>query len=137
MIVVGQLPRAAHNAPLHLFSASPELIGFGQIAYRRRSAETSLLLRQLTERLRVEGFAMTYTMEDFKRQYVKDHFAQLTQEEQREALEALSPERLRELLQALPLEERLAGLSEEQVRQLLDRLAAGRTTRPRKPRRKR
>src|SRR5439155_4156578 len=93
VIVAGQLPRAAHNAPLHLFSASPELVGFGQVAYRRRSEETSLLLGQLFERLRGEGFAMSFTMEDFKRQYVKEHFAKLTPEEQQEVLQALPPEK--------------------------------------------
>lgn len=145
VIVAGQLPREAHNAPLHLFSASPELVGFGQAAYRQRAAETSLLLGQLFERLREEGFAMSFTMEDFKRQYIKEHFSQLTPEEQREALERLSPEHRREVLQSLPPEERLAGLSpearlaglsEEQVRQLLDQLAAGRAAPSRKPRRK-
>jgi hypothetical protein len=137
VVVAGQLPREPHNAPLHLFSASPELIGFGQGAYRRRSEETSLLLGQLFERLRMEDFAMAFTMEDFKRQYIKEHFAQLTPEEQREALERLSPEHRRELLQAMPPEERLVGLSEEQVRQLLERMTTGRTAQPRKPRRKR
>ncbi len=136
VVVAGELPREPHNAPLHLFSASPELVGFGQIAYRQRSEQTSLLLRQLFERFREEGFAMSYTMEDFKRDYVKEHFAKLTPDEQREALERLSPAHRRELLQTLPPEERLAGLSEEQIRQLLDRLAAGRTAQPRKPRRK-
>jgi hypothetical protein len=145
VIVAGQLPREAHNAPLHLFSASPELVGFAQSAYRRRSEDTSLLLGQLIERFREEGFAMSFTMEDFKRQYIKEHFPQLTAQEQREALERLSPEHLREVLQALPPEARLAGLSpearlaglsEEQIRQLLDQLAAGRAARPRKPRRK-
>src|SRR5436190_9228051 len=87
VVVAGEWPREAHNAPLHLFSASPELVGFGQSAYRRRSAETSLLLGQLFERLRGEGFTMTFTMEDFKRQYIKEHFAQLTPQEQREVLE--------------------------------------------------
>src|SRR6266542_6669212 len=37
VLVAGQLPREARNAPLHLFSASPELIGFGSGAYRQRS----------------------------------------------------------------------------------------------------
>jgi hypothetical protein len=36
VIVAGKLPREAHNAPLHLFSASPELVGFASGAYRRR-----------------------------------------------------------------------------------------------------
>ena len=61
VVVAGDLPREAHNAPLHLFSASPELVGFGRGAYRRRSERTSLLLGQLFERFRAEGLAMTYT----------------------------------------------------------------------------
>jgi hypothetical protein len=63
VIVAGELPREPQNAPLHLFSASPELVSFGQSVYRRRTADTSLLLRQLFERFQKEGFTMTYTME--------------------------------------------------------------------------
>jgi len=146
VLVAGELPREAHNAPLHLFSASPDLVGFGSGAYQRRSAQTSRLLGQLFERLQEEGFAMSFTMEDFNRQYIKDHFARLTPEERREALERLSPEDRREVLQALPPEERLAGLSpearlaglsDEQIRQLRKQLATGRRGQPRKPRRER
>jgi hypothetical protein len=35
VVVAGELPREAHNAPLHLFSASPELVDFGGGNYRR------------------------------------------------------------------------------------------------------
>ena len=89
---------------------------------------------------------MVYTMDDFKRQYIMEHFAQLTPQERREALQRLSVESRRELLQllspedrlaGLSLEERLAGLSPEQIRRLLEQLAAGGTAQPRKPRRKR
>jgi Mg/Co/Ni transporter MgtE len=79
---------------------------------------------------------MVFTMEDFNRQYIKEHFAQLTPEEQREALQALPPEQQQEVLQALPLERRLAGLSPEQIRQYLDQLVASRTAPPGKSRRK-
>lgn len=137
VLVAGELPREPHNAPLHLFSAAPALVGFAGAAYRRRSEYTSRLLAQLFERLRGEGLTMTYTMEDFNRQFIKEHFAKLTPEEQREALERLSPENRRELLQALLPEGPLAGLSREQIRQLLEQLAAGRTAQPRKSRRKR
>jgi hypothetical protein len=139
-----ELPEEAHNAPLHLFSAASSLVEFGGSAYQRRSEQTSRLLGQLFEKLRGEGFAVSFTMEDFNRQYAMEHFSRLTPEEQRKALERLSPEQRREVLQALPPEERLAGLSpearlaglsEEQVRQLLDQLA-GRAGAPRKPRRK-
>ncbi len=133
VLVAGELPREPHNAPLHLFSASPELVAFGSGAYRRRSEETSLLLRQLFEKLRKEDFAMSYTMEDFKRDYLKEHFAQLTPEEQEEVLKSLPAERR---LAGLPPEQRLAGLSADQIRQYLDRLTAERPAGPRKPRRK-
>jgi hypothetical protein len=125
VIVAGELPREAHNAPLHLFSASPELVGFGRGAYRRRSENTSLLLGRLFERLQGEGLAMSFTMADFKRQYFKEEFAKLTPEEQRE------------ILQSLPAEELLGVLSAEQIRQYLDQQVVGRPTKPRKPRRKR
>jgi hypothetical protein len=147
VIVAGELPREAHNAPLHLFSALPELVGFGRSVYRGHSETTSKLLGQLFERFKDEGFAM-YTMEDFKSDYVREHFLKLPlkerrkmlqslpQEERREVLESLPAER-REFLESLRPEERLAGLSEEEVRAYLDQLTAGGPTVSRKPRRKR
>jgi hypothetical protein len=125
VIVAGELPREAHNAPLHLFSASPELVGFARGTYRPRSEDTSRLLGQLFERFQAEGLVMPYTMEDFRRDYFKEHFEKLTPEEQQE------------VLKSLPLEERLAGIPAEQIRQYLEQLTAGRPSRPRKPRRKR
>jgi hypothetical protein len=123
VVVAGELPRQAHNAPLHLFSASPQLVSFGQGAYRQQSERTSRLLRQLFERFQGEGFTMPFTMEDFEREYIKKHFLQLTPEEQREVLQAMPPEEL------------LGVLSAEQIREYLDQLPAGRPARPRKPRR--
>jgi hypothetical protein len=128
VVVAGELPREPHNAPLHLFSASSELVAFGGGSYRPRSRQTSRLLGQLFDRLRGEGFAVTYTMEDFNRQYVKEHFAKLTPEERREALELLPPDERQQLLTVL---------SPEQIRRHLEHLTARRPAQPRKPRRKR
>src|SRR5437764_12765525 len=105
VVVAGELPREAHNAPLHLFSAAPDLVEFGGSAYRRRSEQTSRLLGHLFARLQGEGFAMSFTMEDFNRQYIKQHFARLTPEERREVLQSLPAEERREVLQSLPAEE--------------------------------
>ncbi len=137
VIVAGELPCEAHNAPLHLFSASPELVGFGRGAFRQRSAQTSRLLGQLFDQFAKEGLAMSYTMEDFNRDYIKTHFVKLTADEQREALKSLAPEERREVLQSLPPAERLAGLSAEQIRQYLEQLASDSPAESRKPRRKR
>src|SRR5436309_4730860 len=40
VLVAGELPREAHNAPLHLFRAAPELVAFVRSAYQPRSANT-------------------------------------------------------------------------------------------------
>jgi hypothetical protein len=124
VIVAGELPQAAHNAPLHLFSAAPELVDFGSRAYRRRSEDTSRLLVQLWERLGEEDSTMAYTMADFRRDFMTEHLRKLT------------PQERAEVLQGLPVEERLAGLPVEQIRQYLDRVAAGHKAPSRKPRRK-
>jgi hypothetical protein len=88
---------------------------------------------------------MSFTMEDFNRQYIKEHFARLTPEEQQQALQALPPDQQQQVLQALspekrlaglPLEERLAGLSVEQIRNYLDQLTSQRAPGGHKPRRK-
>jgi hypothetical protein len=137
IIVAGQLPREAHNAPLQLFSASPELVGFASSSYQKRSERTSRVLSQLFEEFQGEGLVMPYTMEDFEREYAKKHFPKLTPKEQREALELLTPGQQRDLLKSLPPEERLAGLSADEIRTYLDQLAAGSPTASRKQRKKR
>jgi hypothetical protein len=148
VVVASELPREAHNAPLHLFSASPVLVGFGRSAYQQHLERTSRVLGQLFERFQVEGFAMSYTIEDFERDCFMKYFPRLTAKERREAmgllppeelqeaLVSLPPEKIREALVSLPLEKRLEGLSAEQIRAYLDRLTAGDAAKPRKPRRK-
>jgi hypothetical protein len=114
-----------------------------------------MLLEQLFDKFREEGLAVSYTMDDFIEDFVKERFARLTPQDQREALERLSPQHLRECLPPQHLEEvlrslppearlagpppeaRLAGLSEAQVRQLLEQMVAGRASQPPKPRPKR
>jgi hypothetical protein len=124
VVVAGELPREPHNAPLHLFSASPDLVRFGGGTYRRRSGDTSQLLDQLFGRFRGEGVIMPYTMEDFRRDYIKEHFPELPREERED------------LLRALPAEEVLAALPVEQIRKYLDRATAEPKIRTRPPRRK-
>jgi predicted Fe-S protein YdhL (DUF1289 family) len=106
VIVAGQLSQEPQNAPLHLFSASPELLGFGRSAYQRRSANTSGLLVELFERFNAEGFAMSYTMEDFQRDFTRKHFARLTPEERRQVLQSLPLEERQEMWQSLTPAER-------------------------------
>jgi hypothetical protein len=133
VVVAGKLPREPQNSPLHLFSASPDLVGFGGRTYGRRSEDTSGLLAQLFQGFQAEGLTMPFTMEDFRRQFVMEHFPELTPEERKKVLKAIPPG---ERLEGLPLDERLAGLSAEQIQEYLDRLSAEQPAPARKPRRK-
>jgi hypothetical protein len=109
VVVLGQLPQSTHNAMLHLFSASQDQVCYGAEHYRQRSEETSTLLQRLLNQYRKEGVAMSYTMEDFRRDYVKEHLKDLTPEER---LAGLTPE------------ERLAGLTPE-AKEALRKLLQG------------
>jgi hypothetical protein len=124
VVVAGQLSREEHNAPLHLFSASAEQVGYGAGHYRRRSGQTSTLLDQLFQGYQGEGIAMPYTMEDFRRDYI------------REGLKTLTPEARREALQGLTLEERLEGLPAEEIERFLKEVKGAGSSARRKPRRK-
>jgi hypothetical protein len=70
-----------------------------------------------------EGIAMSYTMSDYRRENAKEQLQRLTPEERREAL------------RGLPLEERLAGVSSQEILEYLKRLQSARTPRKIKPRR--
>ncbi len=117
IVVVHQLPRAEHNAMLHLFSAQADLVEYGTEHYQSRSGETTSLLRQLYERHRREGMPMPYTMEDLVRETIDelvkthpDEIARKLPPEKR--LEGLTPEKR---LEGLTPEKRLEGLSADEL----------------------
>jgi hypothetical protein len=124
VIVAGQLPRTENNALLHLFSASVEQWRYGSEHYRQRSADSSTLINELLKDYRKEGIDMPYTIEDFRREYAKEHFKDLTPEEQREAIQHLTPEEL------------FAALSPEQIKQFRKLLNGDRPSNPSKKRRR-
>lgn len=94
VIVVNQLPLQEHNAMLHLFSAREELLRYGREHYRPHSQETSTLLFELFK---------TYNEEPD----MSDKSDKKLKEFVRQSLE--------NLLASLPVEERLKGLSAEEV----------------------
>ena len=160
VVVAGQLPQSEPNALLHLFSASLEPLRYGMMHYRQRSADTSTIIHQLLRGYQEEGLAMPYTVEDFRRDYAREHFPHLTAQEQgealkslppenlrevlqsmspenlSEALQSLSPENLSEVLQSLPPKQRFAGLPPEQIEAFLAQLKAEDTAAPPKKRRR-
>jgi len=98
VVVIHELPRAEHNAMLHLFSANQELAEYGARHYRPHSAETSTLLHQLFERYQKEGLPLWKNLEELARETRKELLQQASPEERLEGLTA------DELLKALPPE---------------------------------
>jgi len=119
VVVLGQVPDLEHNAVLHLLSALPDKIRYGVSQYRQRSSETSSLLDQLFEGYQQEGVTMPYTMEDFRREYMEDRFEELTPEARLKLFEKLAPQEqqklLKNLINNLPIQVRLKGLSPEEI----------------------
>jgi hypothetical protein len=98
IIVAGELPRTEANAMLHLFSAARELVQYGKEHCRVWSPETSTLVGRLFGGYRVEGLTMPYTREEVVS----------------EAKEFLRRDAIRVVVQEMPIEERLAGITPEQ-----------------------
>jgi hypothetical protein len=104
IVVANQLPQTKNNAPLHLFAASGKQVGFGATNYQLRCDTTSTLLRQLFEGYHVEGMKMPYTLDDFYREFVQTHAD--------------------EILEMLPPERRVKGLSAAELERLLEQQRA-------------
>jgi hypothetical protein len=95
VIVANELPRTENNALLHLLTASPEQVRYGAEHYEQHSTQTSSLLTKLFQGYEREGLSMPYTMEDFRREFRRDFLKELTVEER---LEGLSPEQIESYL---------------------------------------
>lgn len=115
MIVLRRVPLEAHNALWLLFSGVPERIAFAAQHYRQRSPEASAMLDLLFEGYQREGMVMPYTVEDFRRDYLKEHLSQLSAKER---LAGLSAE---EIVKFLPPEEILRRLPREAIESFLRR----------------
>lgn len=90
VIVVHQLPREEHNSLLHLFSAREELLRYARQHYRPQSPETSTLIYEL-----FQAYKEDPNMPDKLKEFVRQSLDQL--------------------LQNMPPEERLKGLSADEI----------------------
>jgi hypothetical protein len=106
VIVVNRLPLAEHNAMLHLFSARAELLRYAQEHYQPHSQETSSLLYKLFQAYSEEP-DMPDKLKEFVRQTIDELLASLPAEERLKGLtadevaRALSPETLEALARRL------------------------------------
>jgi hypothetical protein len=116
LIVLSQIPQTPNNALWQLFSAIPERVQYGTAQYRWHTPDHSTTVYQLYEFYKLEGLMMSYTYEDFYRDFTKDHVDKLTPEER---LKGLS---IDDLFKVFSVEEIIKVLStEELVQKLLEK----------------
>ncbi|MGH7599741.1 MAG: hypothetical protein ACREOI_25585 [bacterium] len=108
IIVLSQVPEIERNAMWQLFSGIAEKVQYGFLHYHWRRDDHSTVIEQLYQRYRVEGIAMSYTWDDFYRDFTKENLDKLTAEERLKGLP------VEERLKGLPVEERLKGLPVEE-----------------------
>jgi hypothetical protein len=107
VVVVHELPREENNALLHLFSAELDQVRYGATHYRHRSEEPSTLLLQLFKRYQLEATLMPDALQEFARETINELLKKLPPEERLkglsvdELLAALSPETREELAQRI------------------------------------
>ena len=131
IIVLSEIPEKANNIIWHLFSGISEKVKFAADQYRAHDSDMSTVIYQLFENYKLEG-VMPYTMEDFKKDFVKEHLSILSTDEilgrysADERLKGVSPdERLKgvspdERLKGVSSYDRLKGLSPEEIKAYLN-----------------
>ena len=81
IIVLNKIPKTPHNALWCVFSNDPALMKWGDANYQNRSKDMSTIINQVFERCREEGIAVSYTMEEFRRDYTREHLHLLSPDE--------------------------------------------------------
>ncbi len=134
IIVLSEIPAGEHNALWRLFSAKPEAVIEARDHYHIHQTDMSTIVQQLFENYQQERIDMTYTVQDFQKEYVLDHLNLLSPDEvlkrfsPDEVLKRYSPdERLKNLspderLKDLSPDEILSNLSPESLKILMERL---------------
>ncbi len=116
ILVLSRLPLSQSNAVLAFFSFDPGKVKFALDNYRWHMDDGSTVINQLLEKYSLEGMTMPYTMEQFRKDYVKAHLGDLEPEEVLSRFEA------EERLKGLKAQERLRGLKVEEIEAYLDKL---------------
>ena len=122
LIVLSKIPKSANNELWRLFSAKAEVVEEAISHYQEiyRNSEHSVLMQQLYEFYLKEKLPMTYTLKQFKKDFVISHLREIPTEEvlkqysPEEVLKQYSPE---EVLKQYSPEEVLKQYSPEEIKQ--------------------
>ena len=118
ILVLSRLPLAQQNAVLAFFSFDVEKVRFALENYQWQLEDGSTVVNQLLEKYSLEGIAMPYTMEQFRKEYIKAHLGELDPEE---VFSKFNPE---DRLKGLNPEEVFSKFDPEEIEAYLKKLKA-------------
>ena len=116
LIVLSRVSLETHNAFWLLFSGQEQGFVYGEQHYHWHQPSERAVLNQLYELYQREGVVMPYTMEDFEKDFTREHLHLLLPEERLKGLP------LETILKQFSLEDRLKGLSPEVIEAYLSKL---------------
>jgi len=118
ILVLSEMPKDDKNALWQLFSGNAEGFEFGNTHYQWQEPSSQTLLNQLYKLYSKEGVVMSYTWDDYFRDYPPEEFLRELPHEA--ILKSISNE---ERLKGIPDEERLKGISPEFIKKYLSKLS--------------
>lgn len=109
ILVLNQFPETPNNTFWQLYSANPRKIQTAKLNYQHKLAKLGSIINQLFKFYKIEEVIVAYTVEDYVKDYIEDNLDLLNPEK---ILEKFSTE---ERLIGLSTQERLTGLSAEEI----------------------
>ena len=109
LIVLSQIPTGEHNAIWRLFSAKRESVIQARNQYEMNQPKISTIVQNLFEIYQQEKIDVSYTIQDYQIDYVRDHLNLLP------ADEVLNHYSAKDRLNGLTARDRLNGLSVEDI----------------------
>jgi len=109
LIVLSEIPDGAHNAVWRLFSAKPEAVMQARSQYQLQQPDMSTIVRQLFEYYQQERMNMSYTVEDYKKDFVRENLGLLSADE---VLRRYSPD---EVLKRYSINDRIKDVSPDDI----------------------
>ncbi|MDM8535879.1 hypothetical protein QUF70_03925 [Desulfobacterales bacterium HSG17] len=111
LIVLSRVAKEKKNAIWNLFSAVPDTVKFGFSEYKWRTQVSSVINEIFISFYKIEEvIAMTYTVEDFNKEYILPHIFEKFSDE-----EILNQFSVDQRLKGIPTDQILKGIPEDEI----------------------
>jgi hypothetical protein len=123
ILVLNEMSLAQRNAVLAFFTFDAEKVRYALHNYEWQQGDGSTVVNQLLNQYALEGIGMPYTMEQFRKDYLRAHISELPPDEVMAKfdpdirLKGLNPE---DRLKGLDPEDRLKGLDPQEIFPMFD-----------------